>query len=154
MPTVSAGDSIRSRASSVWEVLSDFGGIEKWSPVVVRSVSTTAANQGVGAARHCDLFPRGSVEEQIVEWDPEARLGINVDPAGPIRAQRSDFHIAADGGGTRVTMAIAFELHSEATDRLEAIESALRAAAEGSIAGLKYYVETGEVVGTQVPKRD
>ena len=74
---VSAEARIEASATRVWEVLSDFAAIEAWSPVVLRSFSTTEANGGIGAARHCDLFPRGSVEEQIVDWEPGERLSFD-----------------------------------------------------------------------------
>ena len=118
---------------------------------MLRSDSTSEAKEGVGAARHCELAPRGTVEEQVVEWEPERHLGINVDPAGPIAAQRSDFDVTEAGPGVRVSMAITFELHPEAVDRGGPIEAALLSAAQGSVAGLKYHAETGRSVGTTVP---
>ncbi len=149
---VSAETRIEASATRVWEVLSDFAAIEAWSPVVLRSFSTTEANGGIGAARHCDLFPRGSVEEQIVEWEPGERLAVNVEPAGgPIVELRSEFRIAAAEGQVRVTMRVSFTVGEAASDRIEAVATALQQAADGTVAGLAYYARTGQPVGTDVP---
>ena len=53
----------------VWRILADFGGIYKYNPGVSNSHSTSSANEGVGATRHCDLLPAGSVEERIIAWN-------------------------------------------------------------------------------------
>ena len=45
---------INAPVDEVWEVLADFGAIDKWAPPVSKSYSTTEANGGVGAGRHCD----------------------------------------------------------------------------------------------------
>jgi hypothetical protein len=151
MPLVRSEAEIKASKEDVWRVLADFGDIEKWSPIVLRSYSTTDATGGVGAARHCDLFPRGTVEEQIIQWEPELHVRINVDPAGPIASQRADFEIAERGANVLVTMTISFELRPEVEDREERTRSALQTAVKASLAGLKYHVETGKVVGTEVP---
>ena len=39
----------------VWAVLADIGAISRWNPGVVESHLSSAASEGKGAARHCDL---------------------------------------------------------------------------------------------------
>ena len=43
---------INSKASKVWEVLADIGGVSKWSPAILESRCTTEANGGLGALKH------------------------------------------------------------------------------------------------------
>jgi carbon monoxide dehydrogenase subunit G len=151
MHVVHASAEISASQTAVWEKLADFGAIEQWSPVVIRSFSTSDATEGLEASRHCDLFPRGEVEEQIVEWEPERLLGINVDPAGPIAKQRSEFELEASDTGTRVTMRVSFDLLPEMEERADRIEAAYQAACDGSVAGLRHHLETGQPVGTELP---
>ena len=152
---VSAEVAIAASSQAVWDVLADFGTIERWSPVVLESRLTSDRTEGVGCSRHCELFPRGSVEEVVSVWEPGRHVGIAVEPVpgGPIEAQRSDFRVELAEAGSRVTMTIAFELTPAAAARLDAIEAALRQAAEATTAGLKHHVETGQDVGTKVPGR-
>ena len=151
MPSVSSEVTVHAPPTRVWEVLADFGTIERWSPVVAKSYCTTEQTTGVGAERHCDLYPRGALEERVLESDPETLLGIHVDAGGPIVSQRSDFRLRPEGGDTTVTMTIDFELAAEAADRAAAVTEALQAATDATVAGLRYHVETGELVDDSVP---
>ena len=149
---VSAEVSIAASTQAVWEVLADFGAIERWSPVVRESHLTSDQREGVGCARHCELFPRGSIDEDVIAWEPGRHLGINGEPAGgPIESQRSDFRIELAEGGSSVIMTITFELTRAAAERLDSITDGLQRAVAGTTAGLKHHVETGEDVGTEVP---
>lgn len=152
MPSVRSEVTVGAPPARVWEVLADFGTIERWSPVVAKSYCTTDQTTGVGAERHCDLYPRGAVEERVLESTPETLLGIHVEAGGPIVSQRSDFRLRPEDGGTAVTMAIEFELAPEATAAANAVAEALQAASDGTVAGLKRHIETGEVIGDSLPE--
>lgn len=45
--------------NKVWEILSDFIGIDKWAPLVVNSAATTeptaTATCGIGCERSCEI---------------------------------------------------------------------------------------------------
>lgn len=150
---VGAGVMIAVSPDAVWEALADFGAIERWSPVVVESHLTGDVAEGVGCARHCELFPRGSVDEVVTIWEPGEHLGISVESqgGGPFSSQHSDFSIAAAADGCTVTMTMEFELAAGAEDRLASITGALQQAVDATTAGLRYHVETGDSVGTEVP---
>ncbi len=152
MPSVHSEVTVDAPPARVWAVLADFGTIERWSPVVEKSYCTTEQTTGVGAERHCDLNPRGAVEERVLESNPEMLLGIHVEAGGPIVSQRSHFRLRPEGGGTAVTMAIEFELAAEAAERAEGIAEALQAATDGTVAGLKRHIETGDLIGDSLPE--
>ncbi len=154
MPQVSDAATIAASPAAVWAVLADFGAIERWSPVVLKSYLTGDAGSGPGATRHCDLFPRGEVEERIDGWDEGRSLVIAVAPNGPMAAQTSTFTLVSseDGATAAVTMTFDFELVEDARDREARIADALGGTATQVLAGLKYHVETGEPVGTAVPE--
>lgn len=59
---------INASQEDVWEVLADFGGIKKFHKGLRDSYSTSDVNEGLGATRHCDLKPMGSIEERIIDW--------------------------------------------------------------------------------------
>lgn len=69
MKTLSYQISIDAAPEKVWQIIADFGGVYKYSPGVRSSHSTSEANGGVRASRHCDLLPAGTLEERIVEWN-------------------------------------------------------------------------------------
>ena len=69
---------VDAKPDHVWGIVADFGNIYKWSPGVKYSRSTSEASGGVGASRHCDLLPFGSVEEDILEWKEGESLTIEI----------------------------------------------------------------------------
>jgi hypothetical protein len=50
----------------VWEVIDDFGDIQRWNAAVKASALTSGGPVGQGAATgHCDFMPFGGVNERI-----------------------------------------------------------------------------------------
>lgn len=115
MPTVnaSAKATINAPASAIWALLGEgFPNISQWTDQVKKSASTSAKPNGVGASRHCDLAPAGSLDETIVEWVPEERLVIDVKNIKlmPIKRSTTTFTLRKiDDETTEVTMAPAAE---------------------------------------------
>ena len=61
---------ITASKEKVWEVLADFGNVQRLSPNIAKSYLTSDTKNGVGATRHCDFTAMGAhVEEKIVEWN-------------------------------------------------------------------------------------
>jgi len=85
--------------SAVWAVLADFPNIASWNSGVANSFATSDAVAGVGAQRHCDLSPTGTLEETIREWEPDSRMVVSIDSATrlPIRRGVVTFTLTGDG---------------------------------------------------------
>ena len=87
-------------------MLADFPNIADWNSGVKTSYSTSDQTMDVGATRHCDLSPTGTLEETIREWEPGQKLVISIDSATrlPIKQGRVTFDLApdAEGGFTKV----------------------------------------------------
>lgn len=145
----------------VWKVLADIGGIYKWNPGVAHSYSTSEENSGEGATRHCDLQTTGGksfgyLEERTVDWREGEGYKIDIyDSNLPIKSNVVEFTVKADEDGTIVSVspeyAIKYGLLASLINRLF-LQRKLQQAMEGLLAGLKYHVETGEVVGNRLPK--
>ena len=84
--------------TAVWSVLADFPNIATWNGGVKASHATSEATGGVGAQRHCDLAPVGTLEETITEWVDGERMVVNIDSATklPIEHGAATFTIADD----------------------------------------------------------
>ena len=64
--------------ADVWAVLADFPNIADWNTGVKVSHSTSGdQTEGVGATRHCDLAPTGSLEETVQAWEPPNRMAAS-----------------------------------------------------------------------------
>ena len=84
---------INASVDKVWEILADFGAIDKWAPPVSKSYSTTEANGGVGAGRHCDTS-FGALKEQIVEWEEGRSFTIDGKTILPMKYARNGFSVS------------------------------------------------------------
>ncbi len=145
---------INAPVDKVWEVLADFGAIDKWAPPVSKSYSTTEANGGVGAGRHCDTS-FGALKEQIVEWEEGRSFTIDGKTILPMKYARNGFSVSPAGDGTVATAWIDFQMKfgpvGALLDKL-VLRRQFRKVLTQGLAGLKYHVETGEVIGSKLPK--
>ena len=152
---------INAPTHQVWEVLADIGGIYKWNPGVAHSYSTSEENSGEGATRHCDLQTPGGksfgyLEERTVDWREGESYKIAIyDSNLPIKSNVVEFAVKAVEDGTIVSVspeyAIKFGLLGSLMNRLF-LQRKLQQGMEGLLAGLKYHVETGEIVESKLPK--
>jgi carbon monoxide dehydrogenase subunit G len=141
----------------VWDVLADFGGTYRYNPNVVTSFSTSEANSGLRAARHCDLtFGGASINELIVGWDEGNSYDIEIVDGKripPFKKALATFEVAEDGDGTLVTMTLRHSMKygpiGSLMNRL-VVDSQNTKALNLILAGLKHYIETGEEVAKGV----
>ena len=147
---------INATKEEVWEVLADFGGIYRWNPGVRHSYSTSESNHGLLATRHCELLKGDDyLDENILEWRDGESFKVNIYETNlPLHRNVVEFSIESDGGGTIVTVAPEYVLKFGLLGRLMNQIVVGRKFKEGMkdlLAGLKYHIETGELVGDRVP---
>ncbi len=145
---------IESGADKVWEVLSDIGGVAKWAPTVNHAVTLTSAKSGVGCERECDVAGFGKIRERFVEWDEGRSYTYEVTDAGPMRYVRNTWSVDAAGEGSIVTVETDFRVKFGLLGALMVpmVGIMMRKQLKLSLAGLKYHVETGDVVDSKLPK--
>lgn len=107
MREITVSRNIQAPREAVWAVLADFPSISTWNTGVTQSYSTSDAVEGVGAKRHCDLAPMGTLEETIAEWHPGDKLVISIDSAGKLPMNRGQvtFWLADEGAPTTIDYA-------------------------------------------------
>ena len=147
---------IDATTEEVWEVLADFGRIYLWNPGVRHSYSTSESDHGLLATRHCEL-PKGDdyLDEQILEWREGESFKVDIYETNlPLHRNVVEFSIVADGNGTIVTVAPDYALKYGLLGRLMnqiVVGRKFKKGMEDLLTGLKYHIETGEVVGDRVP---
>ena len=88
----------------VWEQLADFAGISSWAGEIAHSAALTSPDCGPGAARRVQIG-RAALRERIVVWEPPERLSYTVEGLPSVAGRvTSTWTLAAEGGGTRVTL--------------------------------------------------
>ena len=145
---------INASPDHVWRILSDFGNVYRYNPSVPTSCSTGEESSGLGATRHCDLAPFGSVEERIIEFEEGSRLVVDIfdsEKLPPFEHSIADLKIESEGTGTRFVGTLDYQLKGGALGRALNSAGARRSFEKAwtrFTAGLKYYAETGNEVST------
>ncbi len=106
LPEFTITRQINAPVETVWEVLHDFGDIQRWSPGVTESELTSEGAVSEGSTRRCDFAPFGGVHERIDLHKPNERLTVNLYETFklPISGAVADFNIAPNEAGTMLTL--------------------------------------------------
>ena len=152
MKAVSYQIHVDAPTEKVWNILADFGGVYRYSPGVRSSHSTSQVNGGVGATRHCDLLPAGSVEERIVEWTEGQSYTLEIyegKGTPPFKHAVATLKLKPEAGGTRVFASLDYSLKygpvGAVMDKVM-VQRFLDKGFQGLLSGLKHHAETGEEV--------
>lgn len=100
MRNVTIERTLAASKAAVWGVLADFANIADWNDGVSASYATNDVVDGVGAKRHCDLAPMGTLEETVQEWEPEARMVISIDSVTRLPIKRGLMTFSLNEGGS------------------------------------------------------
>ena len=150
MAKVSGQIVIDAPAERVWEVLADFGGVQKWAPGVTKSYSTSSSNGGADAARHCDIPGFGGIEEFVTEWSEGVGFTYRVEPFGMIDESSSTWRITPQGDKTLVytelILNMRFGVLGSLMERLF-VKRKVEKGTRNGLEGLKQHVMTGELIG-------
>lgn len=111
MPEFTITRQIDAPVDKVWEVLHDFGDIQRWNPGVKTSALTSDGPVSHGSTRHCQFAPFGSVNERIDHHAHEERLTVHIYEAFrlPISSAIADFNIAENDDGTELNLHYSYE---------------------------------------------
>lgn len=113
MPEFTITRQINAPVETVWEVLHDFGDIQRWSPGVADSQLTSVGPVNEGSTRHCDFAPFGSVNERVDLHEPNERLTVAIHETSklPISKAVADFAISSHDGGTKLVLHYSYTLN-------------------------------------------
>ena len=136
---------INAPKAKVWSVLADIGAVEKYNPVVTKSYSTSENKQGLGASRHCDLLPMGSVEEKIIEWDEGESYKIEIFEGKAIPFKGTGkFELTENGKSTNVKMTFEPDMGNGIFGKIMGfmMKEKMNKMITGVVIGLKHHLET------------
>jgi len=130
---------IEAPVETVWEVLHEFGDIQRWSPGVTDSELTSQGPVSEGSTRHCDFTPFGGVNERIDRHEPNRRLTVNIYETFklPISGAVADFNIAPHDDGTDLTLHYDYTLNRMGRLVKSSTDKQMRKGIDGMARGLQ-----------------
>ena len=143
MPEFTITQHINAPIETVWEVLDDFGDIQRWNDGVKSSELTSDGPVSEGSTRHCDFVPFGAVNERIVGYEPKQRMTINLYETFklPISDATADFHVAEAADGTELTLKYTYALNRVGRAAKTITDKQLRKGLDGLATGLQQEAE-------------
>lgn len=137
--------SIAASPERVWSVLGSLSALDRYDPGVARSSLLPGATEGIGAARRCELRPRGWFAERVTRWEPGQTLAFELyDCSLPVRRLAHRYTLTATGGRTVIEQRMEYQLKYGMLGRLLDVVLVRRAWRRGIrrfLAGLKEHVE-------------
>ena len=140
--------------NQVWDALADIGNIYAWNPGVVASRTTSAASADLGATRTCDLGGKNFLDEEVVAWQPNEQLFMQITNTNlPFATAVIRFYLKPENDSTIVTVSPQYQLKygfvGSLLDRVYVREN-YRRGMDSLLAGLKEFVEHGKTAVAKV----
>jgi len=131
----------------VWALLADLEAVQRYNPTVRAATVQGGQRTGVGARRACELVPKGRVVERVTHWEEGRALGLEVAESDwPIHFMRWVTRLEAQGGATRITQVLEYEVKlgplGWLLDNL-VMRRKLSSTVDAVFAGLVEHAETG-----------
>ncbi len=108
MSSVKVSERLAASASSVWDLLRDFGGVQRYSAGIE---SCKVEGEGVGAVRTLGLPGGLSLQERLEAFDDRGRKLRYAIIAGPIPVENylASIEVSEDGDGCRIDWSSSFD---------------------------------------------
>jgi ligand-binding SRPBCC domain-containing protein len=101
----------RAPQQAVWEVLADFGGVEKWAPGMRRSNLLGDQDSGVGTRRVMRHRWGFRIEELVTEWsEGEAYAFELLQAPFPMTNVYETWDLASEDGQTTIVTTVSYEM--------------------------------------------
>ena len=144
---------------SVWAVLDDFGGIERYAPTIERSPILTENATGLGAMRKCEFYSGGSLIEEIIDYEGGQTMTLELSEHGmPVKSMVSTIKVTSVNAETcDISMSLDYvSKRSPLGWILGAFVLApmMRGAFKKVMKGWVYHAATGSVVDDKIPQNE
>ncbi|MEM7155775.1 MAG: SRPBCC family protein [Myxococcota bacterium] len=146
---------INAAIAPTWAAISDMGAVEHWHPNVARVDVLTDHHRGLGASRRVEFHDGNSVIETVVEQSEPNAIAMTLPDFGPLKNLVVTIRIVERANERlEVTFSIDYDLRFGPLGWLLhalVMKRAFRKIFGISLDGLRYHLETGNLVADSVP---
>ena len=104
MSSVERSKTIAASPEATWAVLTDFGELARWVPMIQHSCLLSEQTDGVGTVRRVQIA-RQTLVERVVTWDAPNELAYSIEGLPPIvGTARNTWRLRDTAGGCAVTL--------------------------------------------------
>ncbi len=146
-------------SAKVWEVLSDFTSIERFSATVERSPIISEVKSGIGTQRKCHFYDQSSVIEEITEIDEGQRLRFALSEFSlPLVSIESEMRVKKiNETSSEIIMSLDYVVKFGLFGRLLGslvMPGKMRKMMNNILTGLAYHLKTGRRIGEEMPSNE
>ncbi|WDE05199.1 SRPBCC family protein [Thalassomonas viridans] len=147
---------IKATAEKVWEILDDFGGVEKFSFGVEKSPIIGDKHSGLGAKRHCIFYDKSGVYEEIVAYQENKSFRVVLSEFSmPLETMYAGFRVEKiSETSCEVFMDMEFVVKFGPLGALMGmvmLRPVMKGLQKKMLSGLAYHAVTGKTIGNKLP---
>lgn len=147
---------IKLPAAKVWEVLADFGSIERFQEKVLSSPILAGTQSGVGTKRKCNFYDNSSVIEEIVEYQEGQGFKIELSEyAMPLKSLMAEMKVVSvDADTCDIFMSMDYVVKGGPVGWLAGkvmMQPMMNAVLKKTLTGLAYHSATGNIIANKLP---
>lgn len=146
---------INASQEKVWEILNDWGNVDRFHPLVLESHSLNDLPGGRGAERRCDFGKGVALYERIVDASEGSSIDVDIyqieGMPSVVRSMQAHFELSTVASGTRVVGTIEVTITPKAAAVLMGpiMKRQLRKGWLQLLAGMKRHAETSELINLE-----
>lgn len=142
----------------VWNVISDYGNVHFYHPMVKSTPILTDNTKGVGAKRRCEFYNKSSIVEEVTNWDEGRSISVALSEmtSMPLKKANATFRVTPiDTGTSEVSIDMNFSVKWGPLGWMMGklmIKPMMKKMFKKVLKGIDYYVVTGNPVEKVVPE--
>jgi len=143
-------------ADKVWNVLKNFGGVEKYHTGVETSPLLGEKEFGLGAKRQCNFYDKTSVVEEVIEYEEGKRMKVELSEFSlPLKSAMAELRVERTGESScAVSASMDFVVKYGPVGWVMGyfmMRPMMKRILKTLLTGMVYYTATGNIIGKSLP---
>ena len=143
---------VNASTEQVWRVISNYGNVHIYNPLVERTSILSSNDRGLGAKRLCDFFDKTSVVEEVTQWDEgKGFTAVLSEGSMPLKTAHVTMRVISTGHKTSdVTIEMEYDVKFGPMGKLMDVlmmRNRIKMMFKKVLKGLDDHITSGEIIG-------